>query len=128
MIARARDFSDLSDVFLTCRTMGHAWEARVTFITKEGKRKAYDARWYCEREARAGVETPTEKMVVSFASGPHKGQLARSARYYHASGYLMEPQVGIGRGRSRPMARAELMDRLWGAEEAPTAKLVPERG
>ena len=112
---RAQDLDALDDVFLRCRTAGHSWEPRVTYRGKQGRRLVDEAVWYCEREARAGVDPPTEKSVLSAAAGADRGRLIGDPVYRWPDGYLVE--AGVPRGRSRPLARATLMDRLAAASD-----------
>jgi hypothetical protein len=108
---RARDLDEVADVFLTCRAMGHAWEPRVTYRHRAGRRLVDEQVWFCGRESAAGIDPPTEKTFVSASEGRRRGEVLTSPSYAHADGYLMEPGV-IGRGRSRPESRAALMDRI----------------
>jgi len=110
MTRRSRDLDALDDVFLTCRTAGHAWEPRVTYRGRIARRLVDEAVWYCSREAAAGVDPPTEKSVLSASAGPERGRLLSDPVYRWADGYLVES--GVPRGRSRPLARAILMDRF----------------
>lgn len=110
-MTKALDLESLSDVFLKCRTVGHAWEPRVTYVQTVGRRVVHSATWYCDREERAGVPDPTEKDVVTVATGKQQGQPLQAPVYAWPDGYLLE--LGTGRGPSnRPAARVELMGRL----------------
>jgi hypothetical protein len=111
MRARARDLDALADVFLTCRAMGHSWEPRVTYRHKVGRRLVDEQVWFCSREAAAKIDPPTEKRFLSASEGRGRGELLSTPSYDHAEGYLLEPGQ-VGRGRSRPTARATLMDRI----------------
>lgn len=113
--------AELSLVFLHCRTYGHDWEPQVTYYVEHGRSAYHRAVLVCGKEARAGVEDPSEKELLSYATGRLKGLVMGSPVYRYAEGYLIEEQ--IGRGKSRPLARLELNDRV--AIPAPAEEKVP---
>jgi hypothetical protein len=114
---RTSRIDDLSNVFLMCRTVGHAWQPQVTYVEQHGRRTLHRGVWVCEREKAAGVTDATEKEVLSFAKGRSAGGLFETPRYRYADGYLVSEK--LGRGRQRPVARLALMDRL---VQEPSAK------
>ena len=102
--------SELPDVFLTCRSVGHAWEPSVTYAERAGRHDIHRAVWYCSREAQAGIDDPTRKEVLSYAKGKSAGKLVDAPRLVYPPGYLVAEH--LGRGHSRPVSRLELMERL----------------
>ena len=94
---KSRDLESLDDVFLACRAEGHHWIPMYTFIEHDGGAKVFSARRVCKRERDAGVVNPTEKDVLTLATGANRGKRVGSARYYHAPGYLIESGGGTRR-------------------------------
>ena len=110
MARKARSLDDLSDVFLTCRTTGHACEPTVTYLERHGRRDVHRTLWVCKREQDAGVPDPFSKEMLSAARGPMAGKLIEVPRPTYPDGYLVEEK--LGQGKQRPKARLALSERM----------------
>lgn len=109
MTQRARDMSELDDVFLVCRTTTHAWEPVVTFPVMKGRREVWETTWICQREVTAKVPNPSTRTDPVIMTGRHRGELLAAPTRTYPDGYLLEP--GAGKNPKRA-ARAELVGRM----------------
>lgn len=110
MPQRARDLSELDEVFLECRVLTHNWEPERTYITTHDKRTVLEIHLVCDRERKAGVLNPNRRVDYRARTGKARGKLIDRSMSY-APGYLLAPGTGHGRGTARTQAAAELVSR-----------------
>ena len=110
---RKRPLSEVDDVFVVCRAWAHQWEPEITYSEVRNGRRVLRQVLVCRREADADVEHPTTKEIEMYARGKHQGEYATTPTYDYAEGYAAE---GVGRGKARVVARAEVAQRYIGAQ------------
>jgi hypothetical protein len=107
---RSKDIDELADAHVACRALGHQWEPVNTFVEKYERRTVWVAEYFCLREENAGLDPTTRWDTIAITGSDRGVIIARQTQY--PDGYLLERGATTGRGRYRPTARIELMERL----------------